>query len=314
MGSQDFSSSRNIYYARITMIDNTFSDLFHQKYEQEAPLRINENLTVPYWIRKKKEECKCYGCTKKNSFDDDIYIVITGGTKYIKEILPHYAGYKNVVWALDESTSMEDFRLIDSTDINPIVIKKFVNDLNLEACSAIAGLEYAKSLGAKKCLKVGSDMVFSPLNKFLHTINFERSGFLDYTEYPCNYRKMLLDPTSKEFMRRVSKHKSFITRNRVVDFCMCGPVNDLLVYFNYYEFPDKHVPYEAETGIAGRANGRRYSSIKEYKFMFNYMKAKGYEINNTEENLKKIFQFFWPTLEENDIDLIRFGRPDCYDF
>jgi len=259
----------------------------------DAPLIIDR------WIQEEKEGCPCETCVEKNSFNDDIYVVIQGHTRYIGEILANYSGYKNIVWAIDDDIQLRDFSLIFDSRINPIVVKKPLNpgfgNINLQSRSTIIGLGYAKSLGAKYCLKIRSDMIFSPLHRFLNLVDYKRLSFLYNVTYPFSDFEKPFEPVG-QFLDSIAEYygiedKSRLTRNYMADFCAIGPVDDVISYYNVQEYPND-------------PRGEPVSAPAEYKFMFNYMKNKGWELDNTRENLRNKFGFFIPTLEENNIDLI----------
>ena len=196
---------------------------------------------------------------------------------------------------------MRDIDLIYASRVNPIVVKKPLNagfgNINLQTRSTTEGIKYAKLLGAKYCLKVRSDLIFHPLHRFLNLVDYTKLSFLYNVTYPYSSFSKPFEPVDA-FLSSVAKHSGLdeeeakkITRHYMADFCAIGPIDDVLSYFDYQE----------------GSNDRESNHIMapaEYKFMFNYMRNKGWSLDNTKENLRDKFGFFLSVLEENDIDLV----------
>ena len=189
--------------------------------------------------------------------------------------------------------------LIYESHINPVVSKKPINsgfgNINLQARSTKIGLEYAKSLGAKYCLKIRSDLVFSPLDKFLNLVDYSRLGFLYQKDYPfTNFTKPF--ENINQYLLEIAAHNSIqnennLTRMYISDICTIGPVDDVIDYYDYDEDPNN-------------PSAEPVTVPAEYKFMFNYMMKRHLPIDNTKSNLKNQFNFFLSLLKENDIDLV----------
>jgi len=282
---------------------NEYSEIFEKAFREQMDLTSNFNMLIEQWTGPRKEGCPCPNCIERNSFSDDIYVVIQGHTEHIGEMFTNYRGYKNIIWAFDDTESMRDYSLMANTRINPVVVKRPINpgfgNVNLQSVSTVAGLKHAKKLGAKYCIKIRSDMVFSPLHEFINKADFSRLGFLAYVTNQSHHFEKPMETIQKYIDSSVALHdinSENITRNYLMDFCVIGPVDQLISFFDYTELPD--VP-PMEDGTFNYI-----PSPAEFKYLLNYLRKEGYDMDTRKESLKKIFNFFLPVLEENDIDLI----------
>ena len=283
---------------------NEYSEIFERSFREQLSLASSPDMVIDQWSGPQKEGCPCPDCIEKNSFRDDIYVVIQGHTEQIGEIFGNYRGYKNIVWALDDTESMRDYALMAKTRINPVVVKRPINpgfgNINLQSVSTVAGLKHAKKLGAKYCIKIRSDMVFSPLHKFINKADFSRLGFLAYVTTPYADFEKPMETFSQYIEQFIAHHnienKDNITKNYMMDFCAIGPVDQLISFFDHTEFPNTPPDVDGEYNYIPTPG--------ELKYLLNYLQKEGHEIDTRKESLKKIFNLFLPVLEENDIDLI----------
>lgn len=276
---------------------NSYSELFERSFQNAISLKAN-NSRIDNWCQPEKAGCPCPNCIEKNSFRDDVYVVIQGHTAHIGEILESYSGYKNIVWAMDDTCSLRDYGLVHDTRINPVVVKRPVNsgfgNINLQAISTVEGLKYAKELGAKYCIKIRSDMVINPLHKFINSCDFSTLGFLTYVSNPYNHFDKPFEPINKfinSFAKFYDIKEHNITRNYVTDFCLTGPVDDLILFFDNAEEPDN-------------PSTEAIQAPAEFKFLLHYLRRSKYKLDTSKEYLKKNFNFFISILEEKGIDLI----------
>ena len=252
---------------------------------------LSTNLTMPI-----KEGCSCKDCITKNSFDDDIFVVIQGHTKHIDDILRSYHGYKNIIWVLDDKCSIKDYNMISfHSSINTCVadVGDFggFGNVNFQTKSTIAGVKYAKSLGAKYCIKIRSDMAFSPLHKFINRMDFDKLGFLFHADHGFfdfdkpDYSVHQYKSSFIEHYELEDNHN--ISNDYVCDFCVTGPVDEVIDFFDWEE--SEPIP-----------------SIVELKLLWHYMLRKGYYMDTGKESLFEKFYFFIDMLLEQKIDLVSF--------
>lgn len=278
-------------------MNNTYSHLFETAFQRQQSID-RSSLIVNKWMEPEKKGCPCENCVSKNMFDEDVYLIIQGHTSHLGEMIANYSGYKNVIWAIDDTDNMRNFGLISSSSINPVVVSRPLSpgfgNINLQSISTLGGLWYAKSLGAKYCIKIRSDMVMKPLETFINACDFSTLGFLAYVTNPYNHFDKQFEPINEYINAFTSFYdikEHNITRNYVTDFCLTGPIDDLISFFDHVEEPDN----PSAEGVQAPA---------EFKFLLNYLRNNGYKMDTSVEYLKKNFNFFISTLEEEGIDLI----------
>jgi len=217
--------------------------LFIDSFTQHKTLR-DADLLSPHLVGPRKNGCSCKDCVTKNSFDDNIFVIIQGHTKHIGNILRSYRGYKNIIWVLDDHCSLKHYDIINyQSHINVCVadVGDFggFGNVNFQTKSTIAGVKYAKSLGAKYCIKIRSDMAFSPLHKFINNMNFDKLGFLyhavqgffdyDKPDYSVHqYKKSFIDYYELEGNHNIDSCYP-------CDFCVTGPVDEVIDFFDWEE-------------------------------------------------------------------------------
>jgi|TARA_R110000824_G_scaffold130618_1_gene292581 hypothetical protein len=278
-------------------MSNGYSQIFETAFQRQKAID-RSGIIVKRWLEPKKERCQCENCINKNTFDDDVYIVIQGHTAQLGEMIANYSGYKNVIWAIDDTDNMRNFDLISSSGINPVVVARPLNpgfgNINLQSVSAVGGLRHAKDLGAKYCIKIRSDMVMKPLETFINAYDFSTLGFLGYVTNPYKHFDKPFEPIDEYisgFANFYDIKEHNITRNYVTDFCLTGPIDDVISFFDYVEEPDN-------------PSAEAVHAPAEFKFLLNYLRKNGYKMDTSREYLKKNFNFFISTLEEEGIDLI----------
>ena len=282
---------------------NQYSQIFESAFKEGVSFSEDSDPIIGKWLLPPKSGCPCEDCVEKNFFSDDVYVVIQGHTEHLGEILANYRGYKNVVWALDDTSSMREYGLLHDSRINPVIVRRPSNpgfgNINLQSVSTVAGLKHAKNLGAKYCIKIRSDMVFSPLHKFINNVDFSKLGFLSYVTHAYESFEKPMETVAEYIKNFVALHKikdsTNITRNYVMDFCVTGPVDDLISFFDYTELPKA-------TKIA--EGGKLVPSSAEYKYLLNYLWKNAYKMDTRKEYLKELFNFFLPVLEKHKIDLV----------
>lgn len=285
---------------------NQYSAIFEHAFTEQTSIVHNEDMVIEQWSGPQKEGCPGECCIEKNAFRDDVYVVIQGHTNHMGELFGQYRGYKNIIWVMDDTSSLRDYSLMANTRINPVVIKRPNNpgygNINLQSVSTVAGLKHAKKLGAKYCIKIRSDMIFSPLHKFIDIADFSRLGFISYVTFPYDSFEKPMESISPYISNFIKLNKiespHNLSKNYVLDFCVIGPVDELISFFDYTEFPDRD-PDVADGKLHGNI-----PSPAECKYLLNYLLKKGYEMDNSIEGLKKRFNFFVSVLEEHKIDLI----------
>ena len=218
---------------------NQYSEIFERAFENGTSSLQNPDMIVERWSGPQKEGCSADCCVVKNSFRDDVYVVIQGHTDHIGEILTSYRGYKNIIWAIDDTSSMRDYDLLATTRINPVVVRRPINpgfgNINLQSVSTVAGLQHAKKLGAKYCIKIRSDMVFSPLDRFINEADFNKLGFISHVTFPYSSYEKPMESITKYINNFIKlnklEDKHNLSKTYVMDFCAIGPVDELISFY-----------------------------------------------------------------------------------
>lgn len=242
-----------------------------------------------------KDICNCKNCTKINSYDDDIGIIVQGPYNYSAEqldtMLIAYKNYKNVFFIIhkNEPNLTEITKILSNhNSINYAICDsppiQGAHNINMQTISTLTGLHFLQELGFCKAIKIRSDMFFYPLQRFLNNLKFDKLSFWCYTKKgfniekpPYNIHKYVADKYGKENLK-------FIDLGYPTDLVVSGPIEDMKHYFNFQEQEEN------------------YMTSPEYKLIINYLYKKGLPLNNSFEYLKKHVYFFKDILINQKID------------
>jgi hypothetical protein len=109
-------------------------------------------------------------------------IVIQGSTGYVNEVIDLYEGIPNVVFSTWEDEPKENIQLIKSKGIEviqspkPLISRKF--NINLQALSTFAGIQYLKSKGVTEILKIRNDLKPNNIKLLLDILKGKSLSFL----------------------------------------------------------------------------------------------------------------------------------------
>lgn len=230
----------------------------------------------------------------RNNFNDDVAIVIIGHLSHIDTLILFYKGIKNVIFVVDETEEPSKIeRLKDNGFIVEInEVKKIISgygNVNYQCTSSTIGILKSKEMGYKFVLRMRSDQIILQLKDFINKMNFTKLGFFAYIpqEVPYhgnpNYGEATEYILEKNSLEGVNTEK--LKYSYLMDYCITGEINDLLILFDYYE--DKRILAPAE-----------------HKLLVNFLTKKNLDLDNSFEVMKNKFNFFLETLIENSIDFI----------
>lgn len=233
-----------------------------------------------------------------------IYIIIQGNTKYCDTVISTARNIDNVVWVTDTDTAPHDLYKIQQSGIKFITIDK-INPAgwhysNWETSTTMAGLRYAKSMGAEYCVKIRADVVCSDWNKFKDKMVFDdKLHCLYYVQHYGDRQYHLNGAADGVEVFNLNYHDSWLQQmgykaivsdlgnwNYVCDFIVHGTTDEMLEFWD--------LPYEPD-GI---------HVAVEHKYVLNYLKNKGLtDISLSFEYLNKYFSFYLHELQKHGINM-----------
>ena len=238
-----------------------------------------------------KNYCNQTSIDIRNNFNDDIYIVVIGHLNHIDDLIIFYKEIKNVVFVVDHDETEENKNKLKNNGFTVIVsdtpdFNGFGN-VNFQCNSSMTGAKYVKSVGGKYIIRMRSDQIILQIQDFINNFNFDKLGFISY------FNQELPEPSSYDFLGfnnyylKVNEHKSLnkLNYSYLMDYCISGPVDDMLLLFDYFE--SNPIPAPAE-----------------HKLLMTYFLKKDLEYDNSFENVKKLFYFMCGTFVEHKIDFI----------
>jgi len=163
-------------------------------------------------------------------------IVIQGSTGYINEVIDLYTDIPNVVFSTWEDEPEENIQLIKSKGIEviqspkPLVSGKF--NINLQALSTFAGIQYLKNKGITEILKIRNDLKPNNIKLLLEVLKGKSLSFLAICK--PNVRPMYYD--------LVYIHNSF---DFPVDLFIYGTTENLEKCFDFQVEDELNIPPEA---------------------------------------------------------------------
>ncbi|MBR6164266.1 hypothetical protein IKQ26_10335 [bacterium] len=103
---------------------------------------------------------------------NNFWLIIQGPLTYYDEVRPSYSGFDNVIWSTwkneEKKIKNEKHKVLSSY---PLFTGK--QNINYQVKSTLAGLKYAKNLGAKYVFKIRSDIAFSDLKLLISKLKFD---------------------------------------------------------------------------------------------------------------------------------------------
>jgi len=109
-------------------------------------------------------------------------VVIQGSTGYLNEVIDLYIDIPNVVFSTWENEPEENIQLIKSKGIEviqtpkPLVSGTF--NINLQALSTFAGIQYLKNKGVTEILKIRNDLKPNNVKLLLDVLKGKSLSFL----------------------------------------------------------------------------------------------------------------------------------------
>lgn len=236
--------------------------------------------------------CNNTNINLRNSFTDDLYVVVIGHLRHINDLIIFYKGIKNVVFVVDKNETEENKNTLKNNGFTVIVsdtpnFNGFGN-VNFQCNSSITGAKYVKSVGGKYMIRMRSDQIILQIQEFINNFKFDKLGFISY------FNQSRPEPGAYDFLgfnnsylktKTPMKSLNKLIYSYLMDYCISGPVDDMLCLFDYFE----SYPIQAPA---------------EHKLLMTYFLKKDLEYDNTFENVKKLFYFMCGTFVEHKIDFI----------
>ena len=163
-------------------------------------------------------------------------VVIQGSTGYVNEVIDLYKDIPNVVFSTWEGEPEENIQLIKSKGIEviqspkPTVSGTF--NINLQALSTFAGVQYLKNKGVTEILKIRNDLKPNNIKLLLDVLKGKSLSFLAICK--PNVRPMYYD--------LVYIHNSF---DFPVDLFLYGTAENLEKCFDFQVEEELNIPPEA---------------------------------------------------------------------
>jgi hypothetical protein len=163
-------------------------------------------------------------------------VIIQGSTGYVNEVIDLYKDIPNVVFSTWKGEPEENIQLIKSKGIEviqspkPTVSGTF--NINLQALSTFAGVQYLKSKGVTEILKIRNDLKPNNIKLLLDVLKGKSLSFLAICK--PNVRPMYYD--------LVYIHNSF---DFPVDLFIYGTAENLEKCFDFQVEEELNIPPEA---------------------------------------------------------------------
>lgn len=229
------------------------------------------------------------------NYTDDICIVVIGHLNYIDILIKFYKGLKNIIFVVDDTEDEDKIEKLKKNnfvvlinEVSKIDYNGFGN-VNFQSTSSFIGAEYVKSINKKYLIRMRSDQIILQLSDFINNFNFDRLGFFAYINN-TNPDGRLIDGFQEVNEILTAKYNKEINDNNLsynymMDYCITGPVDDMIKIFSYFE----------KTQIQAPA---------EHKLLLTYLGESGKKFDNTFDYMKENFNFILKTLKENNIDFL----------
>ena len=163
-------------------------------------------------------------------------VVIQGSTGYLNEVIDLYIDIPNVVFSTWENEPEENIQLIKSKGIEVIQTPKplvsGIFNINLQALSTFAGIQYLKNKGVTEILKIRNDLKPNNVKLLLDVLKGKSLSFLAICK--PNVRPM--------YYNLVYIHNSF---DFPVDLFLYGTVESLEKCFDFQIEGELNIPPEA---------------------------------------------------------------------
>lgn len=197
-----------------------------------------------------REYCKNTSLEERNSFSDDVNIMVIGHLTHVDVLIDFYRGIKNVLFVVDNT---EEQYKVDALIQNGFEVITFnvpessgFGNVNKQCGASKLGAEHLNTLNRNYCIRMRSDQIILQLHKFINNFKFDKLGFLAYVNSEGGY---------------------------LMDYCISGPTLDMMDAFDYYEDDAIHKAAEkkiVETFLTKR--GFEINSSYDYlKDMFYFM-------------------------------------------
>lgn len=232
--------------------------------------------------------CESKSIEERNNFTDDLYLVVIGHLRHIDDLLIFYKGLKNVVFVVDKTESRININRLEGNGFKVVIsdtpdFNGFGN-VNFQCKSSIDGANYVKSVGGKYMIRMRSDQIILQMQDFINNFKFDKPGFISY---------VFQEKTQPDAWNFEGFNEGYFENDKsknlnlcyIMDYCISGPVDDLLLLFDYYEHSSFPCP-------------------AEHKLLMTYLKKKDLEYNNSFDYLKEIAYFMTGTFVEHKIDFI----------
>lgn len=239
-----------------------------------------------------KNYCQNTDLEIRNNFRDDVFIVIAGYQTYQKDLIEFYKKIKNVIFVIDEDESNEIKNNISKNEFEYIIAKVPQNrgfgNVNIQCASSFQGVMRAKERGAKYVLRMRSDQIMIKFHEFIQNQNFDKLGSICVAlNEPRRNRSDNFEYVNYKLSEHLNYSKDFskLGTNYILDYCLSGPVDDLLTMFDYCENDQIYAP-------------------AEHKLLINYLMRKKIPLDNSINNLRNLFSFMLPIFLNKDIDFL----------
>jgi hypothetical protein len=205
---------------------------------------------------------------ERNNFSDDVNIMIIGHLTHLDILIDFYKGIKNVLFVVDDSEEQYKIDALIENGFEVIILNvpsfSGFGNVNKQCASSMLGANYLNDRQRKYCIRMRSDQFIVQLHAFINKFKFDKLGFFSYVNSPDT---------------------GTVDGGYLMDYCITGPVVDMLDLFDYQESTIINRP--AET-----------------KIVETFLTKRNMENNHTFTNLKTLFYFFLPILEENNINFL----------
>lgn len=242
-----------------------------------------------------KSYCDTVSIEERNDFSDDVHIVVIGHLTYIDKLIYFYKGIKNVLFVVDEDSDPMDINKLKDLGFEVLVVShkgSGYGNINLQCTSSLSGAKLLKDKGIKHMIRMRSDQIIVELHKFINNHKFDKLSFFSYIDCEqfgngCQFRDTT-EAYLKNVLSGVDKKVNY-NNNYVMDYCITGPVDDMLKMFTYYEDEPRTVP-------------------GEHKLLLNYLLSTEMDIDNSFDYISKNFYFLLETFTKHEIRFLMFKQ------
>ena len=262
-----------------------------------------------------KEYCKSIKVNERNNFRDDVCILVIGHLKYIEEMVQFYSSLKNVVFAVDEDEDDKKINLLKENKIEYFLAKKPTHqgygNVNLQCSSSYQGAKYLLNKGFKYMIRMRSDQIIVQISELINKFNFTKVGFFSATKLSDGFgQPYKLDDYNldlkvslwNDYFLAISNkffNNSKLTNNYLLDYCITGPISELLLMFDFVDDTCNHFHKSSLHGHFGCSH-----ASAEHKIYLNYLVKKNMKLDNTIKQLKDNHFFLMDCLTSNKIDFL----------